>query len=200
MGRFGRCGGRRIERMPSQLCACHLLKIFCYGRQITHLLLDLLSLPQLGDRQDLDLSPTNPAAFAHIGAEIQMHSAPLASHVTYPSITPLSIATSSSASPTLRGPTSPPPPYFPFNVVVEVRSAVKPDETLRSRALADWREALRKKLGDLVQEIPLLGRFLSHDTVFYWDQLNEIALGECQWLNQTEERKRVESGTRVGRV
>src|SRR5258708_13151132 len=34
------------------------------------------SLPQLGDNPDLELSPSNPAGFAHIGAEIKMKDHP----------------------------------------------------------------------------------------------------------------------------
>jgi hypothetical protein len=97
-------------------------------------------LPHLGDRPDLKLSPTNPAAFAHLGAELKMKDYPQASNVTGN--------------------------LFSNDTVVEIRSAFTRAEVLaaRNQIIATPAERRRETLGIWAESIPLIGRFVAHDT------------------------------------
>jgi len=115
-------------------------------------------LPHLGDRPDLRLSSTNPAAFAHLGAELKMKDYPEASNVTGN--------------------------LFSNDTMVEIRSAFTRAEVLaaRNQVISTPAERRREELGILAERIPLIGRFVAHDTVLYWDQIDRIALGPVRWL------------------
>lgn len=131
-------------------------------------------LPQLGDRADLvgKITPTNPAAFAHLGAEIHMRSSPHASQVISPTSHFGGVPSDYAASPPIR---------------VEIRSEFSKGEIEAQRKLK-----FSKRMGEREREaffvwsekIPLIGRFLAHDTVFYWDQLDRIAVSGLKWVNQ----------------
>ena len=97
-------------------------------------------LPDLGDRENLELSDTNPAGFAHLGAEIKMADFPEVSQVTGS--------------------------LFPSTTKVEIRSAFSRRELLDARriVLQSTNVKLREKFGRLAMKIPLLGRFIAHDT------------------------------------
>jgi hypothetical protein len=132
-------------------------------------------LPQLGDRADLasKLTRTNPAGFAHLGAEIIMKDSPALSGV---------------ASPCDHfGGTPSDYDRHPSQVRVDVRSDFTRGEIQRQRAarLAQKGEALREKFFVWAENIPLIGRFIAHDTVLYWDQLDRIAVSPCKWVEST---------------
>lgn len=115
-------------------------------------------LPQLGDNPKLKLSPTNPAGFAHIGAEIKMKDHPQASNVAGS--------------------------LFSNTTIVKIQSAFSSGEVQAARdsvlSVSGVKE--REAFETWAEKIPLIGRFIAHDTVLYWDQLDRIALGECEWL------------------
>jgi len=75
----------------------------------------------------------------------------------------------------------------PAQVRVDVRSDFTRGEIQRQRQrrLAEPGEALREKLFVWAENIPLIGRFIAHDTVLYWDQLDRIAVSPCQWVEAT---------------
>ena len=103
------------------------------------MLLSLNSLPQLGDNPDLKLSPSNPAGFAHIGAEIKMKDHPTPSQFTGT--------------------------LFAHDTVVTIASAFTPEQVQaqRKQLLADDRWLwLKEKLGVWAEEIPLIGRLIAH--------------------------------------
>ncbi|KAF8334723.1 uncharacterized protein EI90DRAFT_457582 [Cantharellus anzutake] len=119
-------------------------------------------LPQLGDNPRLKLSSTNPAGFAHLGAEIKMKNRPVVSNVTGSL-------------------------YSRDDTIVRIYSHFSKEDiqAIRDRDLRRHRgEWLREKVGVWVTKIPLLGRFIAHSEVLYWDQLNRIALGKCKWLDE----------------
>ncbi|KAF8324758.1 uncharacterized protein EI90DRAFT_3019392 [Cantharellus anzutake] len=119
-------------------------------------------LPQLGDNPRLKLSSTNPAGFAHLGAEIKMKDRPVVSNVTGSL-------------------------YSRDDTIVRIYSHFSKEDiqAIRDRNLRRHRgEWLREKVGVWVTKIPLLGRFIAHSEVLYWDQLNRIALGKCKWLDE----------------
>lgn len=132
-------------------------------------------LPQLGDRTDLAsvLSRTNPAAFAHLGVEIIMKDAPTSSGVASPCDHFLGQPSDYGRQPT--------------QVSVDIRSEFTRDQIRRQRAerLAENGEDAREKFFVWAENIPLIGNFIAHDTVLYWDQLDRIALGPCEWVQTT---------------
>lgn len=129
-------------------------------------------LPQLGDRADLatKLSPTNPAAFAHLGAEIIMKDYPHSSEVASPCNHFLGTPSDYARQPAVH---------------VDVRSEFTKGEIKAQRAkrLMEMGEALREILFVGAEQIPLIGRFLAHDTVLYWDQLDRISTSPCKWVS-----------------
>lgn len=70
---------------------------------------------------------------------------------------------------------------------VEIRSEFSKGEIEAQRKLK-----FAKRMGEREREaffvwsekIPLIGRFLAHDTVFYWDQLDRIAVSGLKWVKQ----------------
>jgi len=115
-------------------------------------------LPELGDIKDINISPNNAFAFAHLGTEIKMRDSPHSSHVTGNHIT--------------------------HGSTVAITSAFSKDEIAVQRAqhLALPGEHKREAIGTLLQKIPILGRIIAHLTVHYWDQLDRVALGKCDWI------------------
>ena len=97
-------------------------------------------MPQLGDRDDLNLSQTNPAGFAHLGAELKLKDYPQESIVTGN--------------------------LFSNHTEVEISSAFSPAQVLADRAgvLATPGEREREQLGICAESIPLIGRLIAHDT------------------------------------
>ncbi|KAF8315618.1 alpha/beta-hydrolase [Clavulina sp. PMI_390] len=132
-------------------------------------------LPQLGDRTDLasgpnKISPTNPAGFAHLGAEIVMKDSPHACGIVSPSDHFLGTPSDYGRSPT--------------PVRVEVRSDFTAGEIKAQREKKfkeNPGEKAREAFFSWAETIPLIGRFAAHDTVLYWDQLDRIALSNCVW-------------------
>jgi hypothetical protein len=129
-------------------------------------------LPQLGDRADLakKLSPTNPGAFAHLGAEIIMKDAPHSSEVASPCDHFLGKPSDYDRQ--------------PAQVQVDVRSEFTKGEIKAQRAtrLMEMGELAREAFFVFAENIPLIGRFIAHDTVLYWDQLDRIAVSPCKWV------------------
>lgn len=129
-------------------------------------------LPQLGDRADLagKITPTNPAGFAHLGAEIHMRNSPHASRIISPTDHFGGTPSDYAAFPPIR---------------VDIRSEFSRGEIEAQRELKFLKrmgEDEREKFFVWAEKIPLIGRFLAHDTVFYWDQLDRIALSSCKWV------------------
>jgi len=111
------------------------------------------SLPASGDNGEWSLSPYNLFSYAHIGTEIQLLSAPMTSLVNGEThITPGSDVYITSAG------------------VVNTSLLHKDPEA-------------KKKQDNLkyFQNLPLIGRVLSHGTASYWMALNEVKTGRCDW-------------------
>jgi hypothetical protein len=116
-------------------------------------------LPQLGDNPNLNLSPSNPAGFAHIGAEIKMKDHPTPSQFTGS--------------------------LFSHDTVVSIASTFSPEEVVaqRQKLLADDRWLwIKEKLGVWAEEIPLIGRLIAHTPALYWDQLTRVVPGDCVYI------------------
>jgi len=116
-------------------------------------------LPQLGDNPDLKLSPTNPAGFAHIGAEIKLQDHP----------TPSQFAGS----------------LFDRNTVVKITSSFSVEEVKAQQTKLHQQQPtlwFREKLGVWAEEIPLIGRLIAHAPVLYWNQLSRVLPGDCVWI------------------
>jgi len=115
-------------------------------------------LPELGDIKNVNLSPNNAFAFAHLGTEIKMRDHPYSSHVTGNHVT--------------RG------------SLVSIVSAFTAKEIADQRAqhLAQPGEQKRETIGIMLQKIPVIGRFVAHCTIYYWDQLDRVAIGKCDWI------------------
>lgn len=130
------------------------------------------SLPQLGDRSDLvsKLSPTNPAGFAHLGAEIIMKDGPSSCHVASPTSHFLGMPSDYEAAPT------------PIHVEIRSQFTKGEIEKARRKVLKEKGEVEREKFFIWAEKIPLIGRFIAHDTVCYWDQLDRIAVGPPKWV------------------
>ncbi|KAF8305567.1 alpha/beta-hydrolase [Clavulina sp. PMI_390] len=114
-------------------------------------------LPELGDHYSTSVGPDNAFALAHLGAELVMKDHPTKSRV--------------SGSHLLHG------------CPVRVHSLFTPAEIAAQRTaeLSTWKAKLRERAGVWLQMIPGFGRIAAHATVFYWDQLSRIGVGECQW-------------------
>jgi hypothetical protein len=133
------------------------------------------ALPQYGDRADLakSLSPTNPLAFAHLGAEIIMKDAPHPSHVASPCDHFLGKPSDYDRQPSQ------------VNVVVRSEFAEDIIQRQRAKRLTEVDEALREDFFVWAESIWFIGRLIAHDTVPYWDQLDRIAVGPCKWAAAT---------------
>lgn len=129
-------------------------------------------LPQLGDRSDLvsKLSPTNPAGFAHLGAEIIMKDGPSNCHVASPTSHFLGMPSDYDAAPT------------PIHVEIRSQFTKGEIEKARRKVLKEKGEEAREKFFIWAEKIPLIGRFIAHDTVCYWDQLDRIVVGPTKWV------------------
>ena len=109
------------------------------------------ALPDWGDDLRMHLSPYNLFSFSHLGIELTMHPAPMNK-----------VLLSGNAMP--HGS----PVFIEGTTVDEVGIADK-----------DIQEA-RIKIAQLMA-YPLLGRIVSHGTAPYWDQLQRIQIGRCEW-------------------
>ena len=97
------------------------------------------SLPQLGDNPDLKLSPTNPAGFAHIGAEIKLKDHPIPSQF--------------SGS------------LFDRNTLVKITSSFSVEKVQQQRKELHEQQPtlwLKETLGVWAEKIPLIGRLIAH--------------------------------------
>ncbi|KAF8323587.1 Alpha/Beta hydrolase protein [Cantharellus anzutake] len=115
-------------------------------------------LPELGDYNSLQISPNNGFAFAHLGTELKLRNEPDNSNVAGNHIT--------------------------YGTTVHLDSAFSKEEIAKQRAehLAQPGEAKRELIGVFLQKIPLIGRLIAHCTIYYWDQLDRVAIGECNWV------------------
>jgi len=116
-------------------------------------------LPQFGDNPNIKLSPTNPLAFAHLGAEIKMKSDPLVSNVAGS--------------------------LWSHDTIVTVVSQYTKQQLNAARLQEETAGGVRfgRFVEVWLEKIPLLGRLIAHDTVLYWDQLNQVALGTLKWIH-----------------
>ncbi|KIM22347.1 hypothetical protein M408DRAFT_323826 [Serendipita vermifera MAFF 305830] len=109
------------------------------------------SLPDWGDDLRIHLSPYNLFSFSHLGMEITMHPAPMNK-----------VLLSGNAMP------------YGSPVFIEGTSVEKggeEDEVIQEARL---------KIARLVS-YPLVGRILCHGTAAYWDQLQRVQTGRCEW-------------------
>ena len=129
----------------------------------------------------MNLSRTNPAGFAHIGAEIKLKDYPKPSQC--------------SGS------------LFDRHAVVKITSSFSVEEVKAQRKkLHDQQCTLwfREKLGVWAEGIPLIGRIIAHAPgqlglvssvlrrliqpvavlaiALYWDQLSRVVPGDCVWI------------------
>ncbi|KAF8330366.1 Alpha/Beta hydrolase protein [Cantharellus anzutake] len=115
-------------------------------------------LPELGDYDGFQISPNNGFAFAHLGTELKMRDKPYNSNVTGN--------------------------HIAFGTIVHLDSAFTKGEIAKQRAerLAQYGEVARELKGKILQKIPIIGRLIAHCTVHYWDQLDRVAVGKCDWV------------------
>ena len=138
-------GALQMTVMPLLLCAFPSVLVF----RPTLPYLTPTRLPQLGDNPKLKLSPTNPAGFAHIGAEIKMKDQPQASNVAGS--------------------------LFSNTTIVKIQSAFSSGEVQAARdsVLSMPGEKEREAFEIWAEKIPLIGRFIAHDTgqfLFFFSQ------------------------------
>jgi hypothetical protein len=116
-------------------------------------------LPQLGDDRSIAVSPNNAFAFAHLGANIIMKDHPTVNNVSGH--------------------------HMLYGSPVSIKSKFTADQIAQMRAehLAIPGEARREQIGVFLQKIPLIGRVIAHCTIFYWDQLDRIGIGKCEWVS-----------------
>ncbi|KZV92695.1 alpha/beta-hydrolase [Exidia glandulosa HHB12029] len=119
------------------------------------------ALPHQGDHPEWGLSPYNLFSFAHLGTEIELRNFPHRCIVRGNHITPGSHVRVVSK---FRSHNSPPPDH-PEHAV-----KAKHERSLFARA------GLRK-----LEQIPLIGRLISHGTAFYWVALRDVSVGSCEW-------------------
>ncbi|KAF8309377.1 Alpha/Beta hydrolase protein [Cantharellus anzutake] len=119
--------------------------------------------PQLGNNPNLELTSTNPAGFAHIGAEIRM----------------LDYDTPSQFAGTL----------YDADTIVKITSIFTAEDLKEQRVQQlldhpDWEK--RVGWGNFVQQIPVVGRVFAHSPGLYWNQLAALAPIYCVWVRGYE--------------
>jgi len=115
-------------------------------------------LPELGDNASLRVSPNNPLAFAHLGAEIIFSDDSLkcqvaGNHVSYGT-----------------------------NVHITSRFTKEQIAVHRTDHYVQPGEKRRESIGILLQKIPIIGRLIAHCAIYYWDQLDRVTLEQCEWV------------------
>ncbi|KIO27373.1 hypothetical protein M407DRAFT_23422 [Tulasnella calospora MUT 4182] len=113
------------------------------------------ALPDWGDDDKRVLSENNLLGFSHLGIEIFMKTGPHASQVKGNRVKT----------------------YGKFEV--HITSKFTQEEIIAQRDFAEKNNWTLGKLCSLFQLIPILGNFLAHATVNYYDQLDQIALLPC---------------------
>jgi len=120
-------------------------------------------LPEYGDYlyildpKALATDRKNNLFFSHFGTEIVLYDYPHSSNVTGNHVT--------------------------HNHEIVIDSTFTRDEVaaFQSKKISQLGEWIRVTRGTLIQQIPLIGRFIAHFPGYYWDQLDRIALGEAEW-------------------
>ncbi|KAF9517145.1 hypothetical protein BS47DRAFT_1483567 [Hydnum rufescens UP504] len=111
----------------------------------------------ISDPNALKTDRENNLFFSHFGSEIVLYDYPYSSNVTGN--------------------------HLRYNHKVVINSAFTRKEVaqFQGKKMSKFRENIRVTIRTAIQQIPLIGRFIAHFPPYYWDQLDRIALGECEW-------------------
>jgi len=114
------------------------------------------ALPDFGDNSSIVLSPYNLFSFAHLGMELTLRKGPGKSVVCGNA--------------------------FAHGTIVRIESAVRPPPAPvhAPNSVGDADEEAMETLRRL-EGIPILGRLVAHAPARYWDMLQNVQLGECEW-------------------